>query len=102
MISVDHNDEMKMKMYDAMLAIRIDDDANMLANSRDSAAEVVLVPHSLSFYTMFYKMTMEDRDEERREKKEQGKKRDVSVLEGEGMGTCTSAFFSIVKEYTKQ
>ncbi len=62
MIPVDRNDEMEMKVYDAMLAIRIDDDdANMLANSRDSAAEVELVPHSLSFYTMFYKMTIEDR-----------------------------------------
>ena len=60
-MSIDHNDEMEMKVYDAMLAIRIDDDAYMLANSRDSAAEVVLVPHSLSFYTMFYKMTIEDR-----------------------------------------
>jgi len=61
MIPVDHNDEMEMKVYDAMLAIRIDDDANMLANSRDSAAEVVPVAHSLSFYTMFYKMMIEDR-----------------------------------------
>ena len=45
------------KVYDAMLAIRIDD-ASRLANSRDIEAEVV--PHSLSFYPIFYKMTIED------------------------------------------
>jgi hypothetical protein len=56
-MSVDHNDEMEMRMYGAMLAIRIDD--GMLVNSRDTAA--VVVPHSLSFYTMFYKMTIENR-----------------------------------------
>jgi hypothetical protein len=64
MMLVNHNVEMETKVYDAMLAIRIDDDddANMLANNRDIEAEVVVVPvaHSLSFYTIFYKMTMED------------------------------------------
>jgi hypothetical protein len=57
MMMVIRNVEMKTKMHDAMLAIRIDD-ANMLANNRDIEAEVV--PHSLSFYTIFYKMTIED------------------------------------------
>jgi methyl coenzyme M reductase subunit D len=75
MMLVDHNDEMEMKVYDARLLIRIDDDANMLANSRDIAAEVVPVPHSLSFYTMFYKMTIEDRDEERRVEEKEGEKK---------------------------
>jgi hypothetical protein len=53
MMLVDHNDEMEMKVYDAIVAIRIDDDANMLANNRDIAAEVVAMPENLSFYTMF-------------------------------------------------
>jgi len=57
---IDHNDGMEMKVYDASLSIRIDDDSNMLANSTDIAAEVVLVPHSLSYYTIFYKMTILD------------------------------------------
>ena len=61
MMPVDHNDEMEMRVNDAMLAIRIDDDANMSANNRDTAAVVESVPQSLSFYTMFYKMTIEDR-----------------------------------------
>lgn len=56
MMMVNRNVEMETKVYDAMLAIRIDD-ANMLANNRDIEAEVV--PHSLSFYTIFYKMTIE-------------------------------------------
>jgi hypothetical protein len=57
MMSVDHNDEMEMRVNDAMLANRIDDDANKSANNRNTAA-VVAVPQSLSFYTMFYKMTI--------------------------------------------
>jgi methyl coenzyme M reductase subunit D len=57
MMLVNHNDEMEMKVYDAMSGIRIDDDANMLANSRNIAAEVLPVPHNLSFY----KMTIVDR-----------------------------------------
>lgn len=66
MILVDHNDEMEMKVDDAKLAIRIDDDddENTLANRRDIEVEVVPVPHSLSFYTIFYKMTMKEMDEE--------------------------------------
>ncbi len=59
-ISVDHNDEMEMKVHDAMLVIRIDDDENMLANNRDIAAEVVPVSHYLSFYTMVYKKSIVD------------------------------------------
>jgi hypothetical protein len=42
-----------MKVYGARVAIRIDDDANMLANKRDIAAEVVAMPQNLSFYTIF-------------------------------------------------
>ena len=65
MILVDHNDEMETKVDDAMLAIRIDDDdENTLANRRDIEVEVVPVPHSLSFYTIFYKMTIEEIYEE--------------------------------------
>lgn len=53
---VDHNDEMEMRANAAMLANRIDDDdANSSANNRNTAAGM---PQSLSFYTMFYKMTM--------------------------------------------
>jgi hypothetical protein len=55
---VDHNDEMEMRVNAAMLANRIDDDANRSANNRDTAAGM---PQSLSFYTMFYKMMIEDR-----------------------------------------
>jgi hypothetical protein len=53
MMLVDHNDETEMKVYGARVAIRIDDDANMLANKRDIAAEVVAMPQNLSFYTIF-------------------------------------------------
>lgn len=60
-MKIDHNDEMEMKVDDARLAIRIDDDVDMMANSRDIAAEVVPVPHNLSFYPIFYKMTIETR-----------------------------------------
>jgi hypothetical protein len=57
----DHNDELEMRDSDAMLVIRIDDDdENRLVNSRDTAMAVV--PHSLSFYPMFYKMTMENKE----------------------------------------
>ncbi len=52
---VDHNVEMEMRANVAMLANRIDDDANKSANSRDTAAAM---PQSLSFYTMFQKMMM--------------------------------------------
>jgi len=55
---VDHNDEMEMRVNAAMLANRIGVDANRSANNRDTAAGM---PQSLSFYTMFYKMTIEDR-----------------------------------------
>jgi hypothetical protein len=60
---VDHNDEMEMRVNDAMLAIRIDVvGANRSANNRDTAvAAVVAVPQNLSFYTMFYKMMIKDR-----------------------------------------
>lgn len=75
MILVNHNDAMETKVYDATMAIRIDDEdddgENMLANSRDIEVEVVPVPHSLSFYTIFYKMTMEEMDEERRTEEEE-------------------------------
>lgn len=63
----DHNDEMETKMDDANLVNRIDDDEddeNTLANRRNIEVEVVPVPHTLSFYTIFYKMTMEVMDEE--------------------------------------
>lgn len=49
---VDHNDEMEMRVNDAMLAIHIDD-ANNSVNKRDTAASAVVVPQSLSFYIMF-------------------------------------------------
>ena len=55
----DRNDEMEMRDSDATLLIRIDDE-NRLANSRDTAMAVVA--HSLSFYPMFYKMTMENKE----------------------------------------
>ncbi len=55
---VDHNDETEMRVNVAMLANRIGDgDANRSANNRDTAAGM---PQSLSFYTIFYKMTIED------------------------------------------
>jgi hypothetical protein len=59
-VPVDHNDEMERRVNDAMLAIRIVD-ANRSANNRNTEAAVVAVPQSLSFYTMFYKMTSENR-----------------------------------------
>ncbi len=68
MLPVDHNDEMEMRVNVAMLANRIDDDANTSASNRDTAAGM---PQSLSFYTMFYKMMMvmmmmmKDRQQER-------------------------------------
>lgn len=50
-----------MKVHDAMLPIYIDDEYT-LANNRDiEVAEVVPVLHNPSFYTMFYKMTIENR-----------------------------------------
>jgi hypothetical protein len=53
---------MEMRVNDAMLAIHIDaEDANRLANRRDTAVEAVAGPQNPSFYTMFYKMTIEDR-----------------------------------------
>lgn len=67
MMLEDHNDEMETKMDDANLVNRIDDDEddeNTLANRRNIEVEVVPVPHTLSFYTIFYKMTMEVMDEE--------------------------------------
>jgi hypothetical protein len=62
MMPVDHNDEMEMRVNDAMPAIRIDVvGANRSANNRDTAAALVAVPQNLSFYTMFYKMMIKDR-----------------------------------------
>ena len=59
----DRNGEMERREDDARRAIRIDegddddDDENTLVNSRNTA---MAVPHSLSFYTIFYKMTIEN------------------------------------------
>lgn len=53
----DHKDEMEMRVNDAMLGIHIDD-ANKSVNKRDTAAAALVVPQSLSFYIMFYKMTL--------------------------------------------
>ena len=58
----DRNDEMERREDDARLARRIDegdgdDDENTLVNNRNTA---MAVPHSLSFYTIFYKMTIEN------------------------------------------
>ena len=57
----DRNDEMERREDDARLAIRIGegdgDDENTLVNNRNTA---MAVPHSLSFYTIFYKMTIEN------------------------------------------
>ena len=68
---VDRNDEMETRANDAKWASRTDEDANRLVNSRDTAAMVVVVPQSLSFYTMFYKMIIEDRYRGRREEEEE-------------------------------
>jgi hypothetical protein len=54
----DRNDE--MRVLDAMLLIRIDDDSNRLVSSMDTA--MAAVPHSLSFYAMVYKMTMKNNE----------------------------------------
>ena len=60
MVEKDRNDEMEMKESDArLLLIRtddVDDGENRLVNSRSTA--MAMVPHSLSFYAIFYKMTM--------------------------------------------
>lgn len=112
LMMIDHNDGMEMKVYDASLSNYIDDDANMLVNSMDIAAEVVLVPHSLSFYTIFYKMTILDR------KVDEEEKRDSAVIEEEKredkieMMRCIcsvrredahmhSSFLTTIQEYTK-
>ena len=53
-----HNDVVEMKESHANLPVmnqRIDDENNSV-NNRDTA--LATVPHSLSFYPMFYKMTM--------------------------------------------
>jgi hypothetical protein len=69
MMPVDHNDEMEMRVNGAMLVNYIvDGDANTSVNNRNTAA-VVAVPQSLSFYTMFYKMMIEDRCRSQKRKK---------------------------------
>jgi hypothetical protein len=74
---VDHNDEMEMRVKVARQAIlRIDgEDANRSANSKNTAVEAVVVPQSLSFYTMFYKMTIEDRQIGRKRERERPRTR---------------------------
>ena len=57
-IPADHNDEMEMRVNGAMLVIHIDD-VNRSVNNRSTVTEAA--PQSLSFYTMFYKIMIENR-----------------------------------------
>jgi hypothetical protein len=45
MMMLDHNDEMEMKVDDAMLAIRSDDDSNRLAKRTRRRRDVSVMKH---------------------------------------------------------